>query len=309
MGLTLYEASKISDGNVYRQGVIEMFARESEVLRVMPFMDITGGAYTYNVEHKLPGVTFRGYNEGYERDYGVINPETERLRIAGGDLDVDIAMIRTHGENIRTTQEAMRIKGMALEIGANFINGNSQSNPREFDGLRARIAGRQLLPANLANGGANGPLSLEALDKAIDEVDGANAIIMSKDLLRKVNVGARAGVGGEITYDLDEFGRRVTRYNGIQIVDPAYDKDGQKVLQFNEAGPGGQTNATSVYVVNLNDGYVTGLQNGGMDVRDLGELEALPVYRTRIEWLVGFAVMHGRAASRIWGITDAAVTA
>ena len=309
MALTLFEASKLSDGNVYRQGVIEMFARESEILRVLPFMDIIGGAYSYNVEHKLPGVTFRGYNEGYAQDYGVINPETERLRIAGGDLDVDEAMIKTHGEGIRTTQEAMRIKGMALGIGAKFINGNSQANVREFDGLRARIAGRQLIPANLGAPSANSGLSLEALDKAIDEVDDATHIIMSKDLLRKVNAGVRAGIGGEITYDLDEFGRRVTRYNGLPIIDPGMDGDGQRVVQFNEAGPAGGNNTSSVYVVSFGDGKVIGLQNGGIEVEDLGELETMPILRTRIEWLMGLAVMHGRAASRIWGITETAVTA
>jgi hypothetical protein len=41
----------------------------------------------------------------------------------------------------------------------------------------------------------------------------------------------------------------------------------------------------------------------------LGELQTKPVYRTRVEWLVGLAAMHGRCASRIWGITNAAVTA
>jgi hypothetical protein len=45
-----------------------------------------------------------------------------------------------------------------------------------------------------------------------------------------------------------------------------------------------------------------------MDVRDLGEIDALPVYRTRVEWLVAMAVMHGKAVSRVWGITNAAIT-
>lgn len=309
MGLTLYEASKISDGNVYRQGVIQMFAENSEILRMLPFMDILGGAYSYNVETKLPGITFRGFNEGYEKDYGVINPETERLRIAGGELDVDKAMIKTQGEEIRSIQESMQLRGMALQIGDTFINGNSQEDVRKFDGLRVRVSGRQLLPSNLANPSNNGALSLEALDKAIDEVDNPSAIVMSKDLLRKVNKAARAGVGGEITYSIDEFGRRVTSYNGLPILDPAYNKDGQKVIDFNEAGPAGGANCTSAYVVSFGDGKVIGLQNGGIDVTDLGELETLPLYRTRVEWLMGLAVMHGRAVSRIWGITEADVVA
>ena len=74
------------------------------------------------------------------------------------------------------------------------------------------------------------------------------------------------------------------------------------------AAVGGNTSA-SIYVVNFGSGYVTGLQNGVMDVKDLGEIDAKPVLRTRVEWLVGLAVMHGRAIARVWGIQNAAVTA
>lgn len=55
----------------------------------------------------------------------------------------------------------------------------------------------------------------------------------------------------------------------------------------------------------LPDLGITGLQNGIMDVNDLGELESKPAFRTRLEWLVGLAVMHGRAAARVWGINNA----
>ena len=58
----------------------------------------------------------------------------------------------------------------------------------------------------------------------------------------------------------------------------------------------------------MSDEGVVGLQNGIMEVRDLGELQTMPVMRTRVEWLVGMAVMHGRAAARLRGISNAAVT-
>jgi hypothetical protein len=66
---------------------------------------------------------------------------------------------------------------------------------------------------------------------------------------------------------------------------------------------------TSIYVVNLSDTGVVGLQNGIMDVTDLGEVQDKPVLRTRVEWLISLAVLHGRAVSRIWGIKKAAVVA
>jgi hypothetical protein len=52
-----------------------------------------------------------------------------------------------------------------------------------------------------------------------------------------------------------------------------------------------------------------GIQSGVMDVRDLGEVQAQPVVRTRVEWYAGIALFHPRAAARLWSIADAAVVA
>jgi hypothetical protein len=308
MALTLLEASKINSGEVKRAAVIKMFAESSDVLRAMPFANVIGGSLSYNVEGSLPGVAFRGYNEGYTPSTGVINPSVEVLRIAGGELDVDKAMIKTRGPEIRSTQEEMKVRALALNIASKMINGDSLTNPREFDGLRNRIVGAQLIPALLTATSSNSPLSLEALDKAIDMVDGATHLIMSADMRRKLYKAARAGIGGDIQTTVDNFGFRVTTYNDLPILIADYDNNGSKVIDFNEAGPGGGSTATSIYVVRFADGYVTGLQNGVMDVTDLGELDTLPVLRTRIDWLVGMAVMHGRACARVWGITNADVT-
>jgi hypothetical protein len=46
-----------------------------------------------------------------------------------------------------------------------------------------------------------------------------------------------------------------------------------------------------------------------MEARDLGELQTKPAMRTRVEWYAGIAMFHGRAAARLRGISNAAVTA
>jgi len=94
MPLTLVEASKLNDGDIKRAGVIQMFAENSDLLRVMPFEDIPGGSLSYNQEGKLPGVAFRGFNEAFDESVGIVNPQVEVLRIAGGDLDVDRAIVK-----------------------------------------------------------------------------------------------------------------------------------------------------------------------------------------------------------------------
>lgn len=308
MPLTLMEASKLNSGDVKRSAVIEMFAANSPLLNAMTFEDIPGGSLSYNLEEKLPGVGFRGFNEGYDESTGIINPQTEVLRIAGGDLDVDKAIIKTRGEAVRSSQEEMKVKAMSLYLTKKLINGDSTVNPREFDGLRARISGDQLIDANLTASGVSNPLSLEAMDAAIDAVDGATHIIGSKAMWRKLSKAARDGVGGEIQYARDEFGVRVAFYNGLPFLTVDYDDEGKRIIDYNEAGPDAAGNTTSLYVVNFGLDRVQGIQNGVMEVNDLGELDSKPVYRTRVEWLVGMAVMHGRAAARIWGVTNADVT-
>lgn len=308
MALTLLEASKINTGEVKRNAVIEMFAENSDILRAMTWDDVPGGSLSYNVEGSLPGVAFRGYNESFTPSTGVINPSVEVLRIAGGQLDVDRALVKTRGEGVRSSQEAMKVKALSLHIADKMINGDSLTNPREFDGLRKRIAGSQLVPALLTSPSANSPLSLEALDAAIDAVDGPTHLIMSKDMRRKLFKAARANVGGEITVGEDAFGYRITAYNDLPILIADYDDTGGKVIDFDEVGPAGGTTSTSIYVVRLGDGYVSGLQNGVMEVNDLGLLNDGITYRTHVEWMVGMAVMHGRACARVWGITNAAVT-
>lgn len=80
---------------------------------------------------------------------------------------------------------------------------------------------------------------------------------------------------------------------------------GARIIDWNEAGVDSAGNTSSMYVVSLTEDKVVGLQNGVMEVKDLGELDSKPCYRTRMEWLVGLAVLHGRGAARIASITNA----
>ena len=96
-------------------------------------------------------------------------------------------------------------------------------------------------------------------------------------------------------------------YNDLPVL-RIYGADGaDTILPYTEANPGGGSAAsTSVYVVSIGEGKLKGIQNGTMDVRDQGELQTQPVYRTRVEWYMGIVLEHGRAASRIQGIKNAA---
>ena len=301
MALTLLEAAKINSGDVFKAGVLAKFAESSEILRVLGFLGINGNSLKYNIEETLPGIGFRGVNGSYTESTGIINPKTESLVIAGGDLDVDKFIVDTMGASQRTVHEAMKIKALSLAWTKTFIKGDSDSNPLEFDGLQKRLQGDSVI-ANHATGAG---LSLAKLDESIDAVDGANAILMSKAMRRRLTVAARTqAVGGNITYTIDQFSRQVAMYNDLPILIVDKDNENNDILGFTEAN-----STTSIYVVAFGDGQVQGLENGGMSVRDMGELETKPSLRTRIEWYSGFGVFAPRSAARLKNITDAAVTA
>lgn len=308
MALTLVESAKINSGDVVKSAVVEMFARESDVLMTLPFEGIQGNALKYNREAQLPGVAFRGVNEAFPESTGVLNPVTEALVISGGDLDVDRFIIQTQGEGVRATHEMMKVKALAAGWTAKFIKGDAETNPREFDGLQKRLIGDQVISAGATAGGA--ALSLAALDETIDAVDNPTHLIMSKAMRRKITAAARnPAVSGYVTYSADAFGRRVMSYNDLPILVAYGSNGGDEILPFNEAAASGSATASSIYVVSMGDGRLTGIQNGDMDVRDLGELQAAPVYRTRVEWYSGIAMYHGRAAARLRNIGNLAVVA
>lgn len=308
MALTLVEAAKMYQNDLARGAVIELYAKNSEVLRTLPFMTIEGPAYHYLREETLPGIGFRGINEAYTESVGVLNPEFDPLVIAGGDLDVDRFLTRTMGADVRSRQETMKVKALAHRWTKAFIKGDSSTEPREFDGLQRRLTGSQLISAGTT---ANGePLKLSKLDELIDAVDSPTHLIMNRTMRRRLSAAARlTTVGGYITYALDEFGRRVTAYNDLPIIIVDQDNTGSEILPFTEAAASGTDTATSIYCVSFGEGMLAGIQSSDMEVMDLGQQNDTPVERTRVEWYAGICLEHPRAAARLYRIADAAVVA
>lgn len=309
MALTLVEAAKAARGRgeTVRAEVIEIFARSSAVLNAMPFADITGAAYRYTQQSALPGIAFRGVNQGFTESTGVLNPLVEPLMLAGGDMDVDNFLVQTGGTEARAAQTAMAIAGTAQKIHYAIIKGDQTSSPTEFDGLQVRLTGTQVLSNNTAaNGGA---LSLTKLDEAIERVDGPTGIICSKAIVRLLTAASRnSSVGGYITYSQNQMGQKVTMYQGLPLlVADANDiATANQALGANEAYTGGGTaDGTSLYPIAFGSGRLQGIQNGGIQARDLGEQDSKPVWRMRVEWYVGLVLEHPRAACRLRDVDPA----
>lgn len=306
MGLTLLEAAK-SERDPARLAVIRELS-EGELMSIIPFQDVEGEGVFYDQEGELPAVGFRGINETLDATYGVLNPQAERLKILGSEVDVDTALIDMRGPQAIADQVQMKVRSMRLTFEDHVINGDETTNPRAFDGLKRRINVGSSQAINMS-----GALSLTALDELIDACDavgGEKVLIMNKKMRRRLNTASRnSSIGGFINYSQNEFGRRVTQYGDVPIVITDVNAANQQIMPFTET-----SSSTSIYCVAFGDLLTTALQGRargqfGVSVRALGEVPDAPVDRTRIEWYCGMAVMNGRSAARLYGVTDAAVVA
>lgn len=306
MGLTLLEAAK-SERDPARLAVISELS-EGDLMGVIPFQDIDGEGVFYDQEGELPAVGFRGINETLEATYGVMNPQAEKLKIMGAEVDVDTAIIDMRGPQAVADQVRMKVRSLRMTFEDQFINGDESANARAFDGLRRRINTGSSQAINMG-----GALSLSALDELIDACDamgGQKYLIMNKKMRRRLNTASRATtIGGFINYTQDQFGRRVTQYGDVPIIVTDVNAQNQPIQPFTEA-----SSSTSIYCVAFGDLLTTAIQGRargqfGVSVRQLGEVSDAPVDRTRIEWYCGMAVYNGRSAARLTGVTDAAVVA
>lgn len=309
MAMTLLESAKYGD-DYLRQGVIKTIAEATPIMELISFDPIRGNAYRYNREAALPGVGYRAVNAVWTRTTGIINPVTEHLVILGGEIFIDNFQVNTQGNriDIKATQFSMFARAMGIQFSESFLEGDSAVDANEFDGLRKRIAGNQLI--NAATGGAT--LTLAMLDELIDSVigdEGQKMLLMNKTLRRKVTSLARAQTGTvRITEDRDNFGRQFMKYAGVRIGVIERTDDASTYLAFDEDDGSGNADSASIYCVNLNSQYIVGLKGeggGDFDVKDFGEIETEPGHLGRAEAYVGLAILHPRAAARLYHLNNA----
>lgn len=321
MAVTLAQAAVLSQNDLQR-GVIETFVQASPVLDRIPLMSINGNAFAYNSEGTLPGVEFRAVNAAYTESTGVINQATESLIILGGDADVDTFIVKTRGNlnDQRAIQTAMKVKAASYRFQDAFFNGDVAGGgdaPNGFDGLKKRLTGNQVFAAGtngipvVGNGGTDTQTFFDQLDNLLSRVPGINpnngAIYANSSIQAKIRSAGRR-LGGTDTFRETLTNKLVLTYNGIPLLDPETNAAGTVILPQTETQGTAAGTVSSIYAVkwgqNETDRGVTGLTNGGVDVRDLGEIDAKPVYRTRIEFFTGVALFGGQAAARMTGVLN-----
>ncbi|MDQ0250813.1 hypothetical protein J2W22_002877 [Sphingomonas kyeonggiensis] len=295
--LTQTEWAKLNPDPL-QSGVVEIFATTNPIMQYMPFQNIAGAAYVYNREQALPGIAFRGINESYDESTGVINQLADPLKILGGDLDVDAALIAwsTGANDTRAVQDAMKVKALSLSHLKTVFDGDSAANPKEFDGLNARLTGAQVLGAG-TNGGV---LTLNMLDDLVDAVSGSPSILLMNKKTRQV-IRQLARSVQALTIAKDDLGREIDLYYGVPFGIVEDDAQGNAILGFDEA-QGTANNTASIYAIRFGPDGMFGAQTAPISVRDLGELQSKPAFRTRVEHYNTIVLEHPKCAARLKGV-------
>lgn len=294
-GISLAQSARMTN-DVLQAGVIEVLATESKLLQLLPFMNVQGSGYTYNIEKNLGNAQFRKVNGGY--NYGAIEtiPVTERIVILGDEAIVDTYQIAVESDvnNLMAIEVALRTKAIAHKFEKCFIDGGkaagsgvpSESVANEFVGILPRYT--EATPVNIPE--AARPLyAAQVIEKTTDLIadldtlldmvaGGADALIMNKKTRRQLTAKGRAFC----EYRQGEFGTQFLQYGGVDVVDLDGDLIADDIIIAAKFGA---------------KEAVCGLQNGGVRVTALGEMESQPQLKTRIEWFVGLAVFNPKAVA------------
>lgn len=319
MPQTLLEYAKGMEPDSKERAIIELFPEAVDFMGAIPFMTAPGGVYRYQEEGELPNnMGFRAINETPLEGHGLLVDRVEQTFPIAGNIDVDRALVRRHGAGRRTIDERMSIKRKAKLWADTWVDGDNQSEPREFTGMKARLKAvggstdgtnynSRLMANSAASGG--GPLSLAQLDRAIGLVEEPNAIIMPKALKDRFAAAQRdTNIGGFITLDKDEMGRQITRYGDLPIYCGYGVSKFGEFLPFDEVGAGGGSAVTSsIYIVRFSEDGVCGLEVAPMEVTDFGLLEDGVNMRVNVEHDNGMAILDPFAALRLSSVTNAAI--
>ena len=284
-----------------RKGIVQEITNESVFLRALRFVPVDGFAYTYNRQQTLGGIAFRGLNDSYANDTGVVNPQVETLSIFGGEVRTDRQIVNKQGDVARANAIAAKVKKAGLFFDRYVVKGDPTADPLQFHGLNVRLTGAQVMEV-AANGG---PLTLDLLDQALDAVVGSNSrkvIVCNKAVRRQITALIREAAGGAA---LSDVGPQAREYDGAPIEVLDEDGDETPILDFDET-QGASNVTTSLYVIrpgsDVDGEYFQGLIGGGM-IEHVAVGLLGTYYSDIVEANMGLGVFHPRAAIRVKGIT------
>ena len=261
MALTLQQMCVLFDP--MRQRLVTSFLQGSEsvILPLLNWVDANEMlGYTFATIDDLGNVDERSLNGQYTPSDAKGSPKRETLSLFGGSIQTDNVLIDAKGDAARLLRIDKRMIALGKYFDSVFINGDSQANPKQFNGLRKRAE----LKANTLWTGVNGgALTQDLLDEALDLVGGDNSkkVILCDRWTRRATsklVRTATGVKG-----LQEQQTQLPEYNGAKIL--TMTENHKRLPIFSNTETRGTANDTrSLYVVRFggaqDEEYIQGIK-------------------------------------------------
>ncbi|HEX9014674.1 MAG TPA: phage major capsid protein [Chloroflexota bacterium] len=294
MALLLAEAAKLST-DVLQRGVIETIVKESPILQMLPFITIEGNSYRYTQENTLGNADFYAVNSPWTESAATFTQQSAGLSILGGDADVDnfIQRTRSNVQDQRAVQVVKKSKAVAHKFEETFIAGDSVADVSSFNGVKNLITNADQIVSAGTNGAA---LTLAMIDDLIDRVKGSkpDALLMSRRSRRKLKSLLSASTH-YVERGESSFGRQVMLYDGIPVEVSDWISDAET--------QGSSSSCSTIYALSFGaEEALSGLQNGGIEAVDVGQLETKDATRVRIRWYCGLALFNQLRCAKLVGV-------
>lgn len=229
MAVTFLDAKELSPDKFTGQ-VIDNFI-SSPVLETLPFDNtifLNGASmgYVYNTITTQASAGTRAINAEYTPQEAVTEQVTTTLKVLGGSYQIDRVVARNMSNAISQVdlQTNEKAKGAVAEFHNLFINGDSSTDPTQFDGLDkiARDKNQHVVDAlglDLSTGAnikANAHDLLFALRQVYKGTEGFTHMGMNSDMFAVFQ--SIADYLPNVSYSRDELGRGVYHYGDTRIV-------------------------------------------------------------------------------------------
>lgn len=318
----------LTSNNPMVQAVTYSLILYSNVIQDVPLVEkkslIANGV---RFEGNLPTVNWSQLNAEGVTTKGTPTAYQEQAFIVRNYIDVDKFLVEDENAvvNPRSIQEEAYLKSLTYDTNYKFFkNDHITGDINAPVGIRYRIDNGGtygVRPENkidaggvdLSNSGITQTTAnnfIEYLDQLLWSVDSPNGegvvLYMNEVMQRRFAKAVRImGTSGGFTVMQDQFNRTIQMYKGAVVRDPGYKQDqATRIITTTETNTGadGSSTFTSIYAVNYDTDHFFGWQFEPPNVQDLGLIYNGVIYRTLIDWAVGFMNASTRSLARLYDI-------
>jgi len=312
------------------QGVCQWIVNESPLLQYLPFKEIKGNAYKYNVDLTLPEPNWMDFDQQVVTTAGTIAQRTTNIYMLLQDSNTPKASIDTNAtQDPETVDIEQASRAMAHAFEQCFIRGQTStlSTTKQFKGLMRMLAELETESTTdldglnnsqvIVNSATSAVLTMAKVDELLDAVKPGkpDMLLMSRRIHRKLTALQRASGSGVTMSDPNTFGLRLLTYDGIPMLRSDYMPDNlpdgsSSVLTIATWNPATAWadgyNNSAIFAIQFGEDKVSGLQSGAITHEREDFVEDYHAIKNRFVWLCGAATFKKYSLAALINIDTSA---